>query len=310
MKSTIKKYFTFNNRERNGIILLLAIIVLLIISIQLTPYFIKPPGPAVASLTKAEPLDVQSSSTDTLESAMPVSELESIGTFHEKKKKELFNFNPNTVTPEELNQLGLTPKFVRTFTNYRNKGGHFYKKEDFKKVYGLSDQSYHELEPFIIFENHNEPISLGAISPASNIPKLPIAKEPAILELNTCDSLALLNLRGIGPSFAHRIIAYRNKLGGFYSLEQLKEVYGLDSSKYDLILPQLKLNAQNLNRLNINTVTAEELKKHPYIKYSIANLIINYRNQHGVYKNIEEVKKLRLISDELYSKLEPYLTID
>jgi DNA uptake protein ComE-like DNA-binding protein len=131
-----------------------------------------------------------------------------------------------------------------------------------------------------------------------------------ILELNTADSLQLLALKCIGPVFSSRIIKYRNLLGGFYSAEQVKEVYGIDSALFLKILPQLTADANAVKKININTADIDELKKHPYLRYKIARAIINHRNRFGDFSELSELKNIPEIDEQIYSKIQPYLSIN
>ena len=114
---------------------------------------------------------------------------------------------------------------------------------------------------------------------------------------------------GIGSKLAYRITNFRDKLGGFYSVEQIKETYGLADSTFQKIKPYLNVNADAIKKMNINTATKEELKVHPYIKWNLANAIVEYRTQHGNYKNLQELKNIVLIDDEAFNKILPYLTL-
>ena len=128
------------------------------------------------------------------------------------------------------------------------------------------------------------------------------------VELNTADSSALTRIHGIGPSFARRIIAYRQKLGGFLSKEQLKEVYGLDSEKYAEINNQIRLDASRVKKFDINTVDFEALRHFPYLSYKQANAVIQYRVQHGNYQSLNDMRDIALLNDEILSKIAPYIT--
>ena len=128
------------------------------------------------------------------------------------------------------------------------------------------------------------------------------------VELNTADSAALTRIHGIGPSFARRIIAYRQKLGGFLNKEQLKEVYGLDSEKYAEIKDEVRIDASRVKKLHINTVDFEALRHFPYLSYKQANAVIQYRVQHGNYQSLNDMRDIALLNDEILSKIAPYIT--
>jgi len=299
MKEILKAYFTYNNRERNGIIILLAIIVLLIVSMQLLPYVVKPPEVNFINLEK-EVTDLNVNQINQTSDEVAVASVNE-ETEIKDLQQQLMNFDPNTADEAAFKQLGFSGKQIKTLLNYRNKGGHFYKKEDLKKIYGVSETFYEKVEPFIVF---------NSTKTHSDIPERKTEMVANKVELNAADSLTLVALRGIGPAFAHRMIVYRNKLGGYYEIQQLKEVYGMDSARFELFSSQLSLNSDLIKKMNINSVKLEDLKKHPYVKYELANLIINYRNQHGAYQHVDDIKKLRLLTDEVYLKLVPYLIVN
>lgn len=131
----------------------------------------------------------------------------------------------------------------------------------------------------------------------------------SLLELNAADSVALTTLKGIGPSFARRIIRYRARLGGFRNISQLMEVYGMDRERFELLKKQVALDTTLISLLNINTLPADTLKEHPYVRWKLANLIVNYRAKHGPYLSVPDLRKLDLVTDSIYSKLAPYCTV-
>lgn len=133
--------------------------------------------------------------------------------------------------------------------------------------------------------------------------------ENILIDINTADSVEFVKIRGIGAVLSSRIIKYRSNLGGFNNIEQIKEIYGIDSLKYLQIEKNITLTSGNLKKININTATAESLYIHPYIDYKIANSIINMRQQHGFFKEISDIKKSYIIKDDLFQRIAPYLTI-
>ncbi len=136
--------------------------------------------------------------------------------------------------------------------------------------------------------------------------------EPAneLAEINTADSITLLKIKGIGPYIAMKIIEQREKLGGFYSVEQLLEVHRIDSARYEAIVPFLRVDSLKVTKININTATVNDLNHHPYISYKVATSLLSIRKQQGNFKNIDEIKKSNLIHADLYRKIAPYLTIE
>lgn len=112
---------------------------------------------------------------------------------------------------------------------------------------------------------------------------------------------------GIGPAFAKRIVKYRDALGGFYSIDQLTEVYGLPPETFEIIKPKLVLQMTSLTKININLLNANELSKHPYISRKQAQTIVNYRSQHGVFKNLESLSEIQSLDKEFLRKIGKYL---
>jgi competence ComEA-like helix-hairpin-helix protein len=136
-----------------------------------------------------------------------------------------------------------------------------------------------------------------------------VRKKLSPIDINAADTSAYISLPGIGNRLADRIIRFREKLGGFYSIDQIAEVYGLADSVFQKIKPLLKLGPFSIKKIDINTATLEELKAHPYIKYTIANSIVQYRSQHGTFSTLEDIKKIVLITEEVYVRISAYLVI-
>jgi DNA uptake protein ComE-like DNA-binding protein len=132
-------------------------------------------------------------------------------------------------------------------------------------------------------------------------------KPGATIELNAADSAQLTTVKGIGGSFAIRIIRYRNRIGGFYNKEQLKEIYELDSTKYAEIKDQLTVDPGKVIKVNINTISFASLRQSPYLSYKQASAIIEYRTQHGNYSSITDVGNVAIVTPETLHKIEPYI---
>lgn len=222
------------------------------------------------------------------------------------KTPKRFVFDPNTVSEKQLIELGLKAKTASTFIKFRSKGFEFRQKEDLKKVYGISGNLYKELEPYVLIEKKKgEPEGAKTQETVLQDKIAPQKKAKVIIELNSADSAMLVDLPGIGPGFARKIIKYRNLLGGYNSVGQLKEVYGFTDEMLAKLkgLVMIKYPVE-LKKINLNTDDFKTVNRHPYIEYETTRNIFNLKRS----KKLEpsDIQKI-LNNDELYMKLEPYL---
>ena len=169
---------------------------------------------------------------------------------------------------------------------------------------------YERIAPYIKIEPVSEPNKnfTGKLSPEIQ-PVKTYASRYADVDINSADTTAFIALPGIGSKLAARIISFRDKLGGFYSVAQLGETFGLPDSTFQKIKQYLKLENTSVRKININKATIDELKAHPYIKYSLASPIVAYRNEHGAFAKVEDIKKVMLVTDDIYNKIAPYLIV-
>lgn len=223
-------------------------------------------------------------------------------------KVELFYFDPNTLSESGWKKLGLRDKTIHTIQNYLNKGGKFRIPEDLKRIYGLHPDEYERLSPFIKIENFTEKkIDPAYQDIAANGPSF--SNKYSIIDINTADTSAFIALPGIGSKLALRIVNFRDKLGGFYSIDQVRETYGLADSTFQKIRKHLALENISIRKINLNTAGVDELKAHPYIRWSLANPIVAYRNEHGPFVKLEDIKKVMAVTEEIYKKIAPYLEL-
>lgn len=208
-------------------------------------------------------------------------------------------FNPNYLTSDGWIELGLSPKQAGSVMKYISKGGKFRVKSDVKKIYGINSDLYQTLLPLIDLPDTNVH--------TSNFFAVQKFKE-SLLDINAADTIQLEKLRGIGWKLASRIVKYRQLLGGFNSVSQLKEVWGLNDTLFELCFKQVEVTKSYLpHLLDVNSDSLEQLSIHPYIGRKLASMICNYRKQHGPFKELTELKLLPLVSDEIFRKLAPYL---
>jgi competence ComEA-like helix-hairpin-helix protein len=136
----------------------------------------------------------------------------------------------------------------------------------------------------------------------------PARPAPVSVDVNTADTTAFIALPGIGSKLAARIVNFRDKLGGFYSINQVAETYALPDSTFQKIRSRLVISSGPFRRMNINTATVDELKAHPYIKWNMANAIVQYRNQHGTYRALQDLRNIALVEEQWLDKVLPYFT--
>ncbi len=306
IRKFIKDYLVFGRRDRIGVITL----VLLMVLIYLLPSLAPKPRPLVLkqgdilitevdSSTKAGP----TADDDGENMRQTYSYQPSAGNHF--MKGELFAFDPNTVTVDGWQRLGLSEKTAKTIDKYRSKGGKFYKPEDLQKIWGLPKGFYERVKTYISIA------TLEKHFPKNNFEQKPFEKTQrkiSVVSINDDDTSAWIALPGIGSKLAARIVAFREKLGGFYSVEQIGETYGLPDSTFQKIKARLQLTGE-VRRLNVNTAAKEELKTHPYIRWNIANAIVEYRNQHGAFTALEDLKKIVLIDEATFKKIARYLEL-
>jgi DNA uptake protein ComE-like DNA-binding protein len=215
-----------------------------------------------------------------------------------RRNFRLFHFDPDTMLFSDWQRLGFTDKEAQMIANYQNKGGKFREKEDMKRLYCVSDEDYQILDPYI----HITSIQRSETK-KDNVKATDYVK----IELNSSDSLELQKVPNIGQKTATQIVLYREKLGGFIHIDQLMEVYIVDSSRFFRISPYVYVNPSNIKKININKADIKELAKHPYIDYYLAKSIVVHRQNNGNYKHVEELKSKLLLYEELYQKIKPYL---
>ncbi|NIJ51838.1 ComEA family DNA-binding protein [Dyadobacter arcticus] len=227
----------------------------------------------------------------------------------------LFDFNPNTASVNILTDLGIPAFLANRIEKFRMKGGKFRRKDDLLKIYDFPEDLYLRLEKHIVLPaevSDREPVIASPKTTTrtfetSNTPRF---AKPVIetFDINAADTTQLIKLKGIGSKLSQRILKFRDALGGFYSINQYSEIFGLDS----LALSELNHYAKVIGpvkKVNINTISAAELGKHSYFRdRKIVNVIINYRDQHGYFQGSDDLKKTKVLEESWIKKVEPYLS--
>lgn len=222
----------------------------------------------------------------------------------------LFDFDPNTLSFDSLLLLGISEIAAKNLKNYLSKGGKIRKAEDFMKIWGIRPEDSVLLNYIVLHSsNTSEVADTDKKSKVNSALKLDSAtiKRVDIVEINSADTFQLQLVSGIGPKLAARIWKYRERLGGFYDLDQLFEVYGLDEQKVSKIKPFFTLDGQHIRKIKINNTNVEQLGRHPYLDFKRARIILNYIKNHGYITSPQDLEKVKILSEKEISKLTPYL---
>ena len=217
-------------------------------------------------------------------------------------------FEPNTVDSMTLLHLGFKPWQAKNMLKYRAKGGKYRKKEDLKKLYGMTDSMYLALTPYIYIKDSIVVDSARIDSVhMDSLPKWNSTKKDTILNLRTADTTELKLIRGIGSYRAKMIVRYREQLGGYARVEQIMEARGMDKVIADSILPHFYIDSVVVNKIPINHIRPEVLQRHPYLNFEQAKAIYEYRRKHIRIKSAEELKKIKGLSPTDIEKILIYL---
>jgi len=238
----------------------------------------------------------------------------------------LFSFDPNTADSTALLRLGLSRWQVRNIVRYRAAGGVYRTKEDFAQLYGLTVKQYRELEPYIHIGTDYQPAAtlfpdrarryanrensyadnrVGHSDTTLATRHRMKLTDGETIDLATADTTLLQRVPGIGPYYARRIVDYRQRLGGYASLSQLDEIDGFPSEALSFLT--LEPGAAAVEKLNVNSLSLNELKRHPYINYYQARAIVDYRRQNGPIADLSELRLLPDFGDEAIKRLRPYV---
>ena len=276
----IKSWFGFSRRERRSTFILLIIIYLII----LLRYIVPEKNIAIEYIPAGD-TEIEITS-EKIQAKSDIS--------------KPFSFDPNTVSYDTLLKIGLASKTAGTLIKYRNKGGKFRTPSDLKKVYGIDDSLAGKLMSYVKVKTDSLPKRRGSA----------YDQNKKLLEINSCDSASLVSLPGIGPVLASRIIKYRHLLGGFATVDQLKDVYGLPIETYDLIKGRLNVDTLAISMINVNTADYKTLARLPYIEKFEVTAILKFRELKGNISGINELTENKLIGAEKAIKVRPYLKFE
>ena len=289
------EFFYLHKTDRKVVLILLSLAAVMLVAISYT-------GDDV-STTPPLPADTLRS----VASAPPASPAPRY--YHtEARQAERFAFDPNTADSTQLLRLGLPAWMVRNIYKYRSAGGIYRTADDFARTYGLTRKQYRELRPYISISSDYLPASTLVADrpvPSRDTLRYPVKlHEGETIDLSTADTTALRRVPGIGSYYARRIVEYGKRLGGYVRSEQLLEIDGFPPSA----LTYFTLSASGAeHRLNVNRLSLEQLRRHPYINYYMARAIVDYRRQQGPLKSLDDLSLLPDFTPEVIARLRPYV---
>ena len=309
----------FSRRETNGFLFMVFLMLLAVAALFWVPALF-PDAPYDPTADRRQ-LDSLAAQLDT-STTRPVFISDKKSGYESKPRPDvrLFPFNPNEINSEQWQQLGLPRFLAERIMRYRSKGGSFKVKRDLRRIYDFPEPLYQQLYPYIQLPETIERKSAdfarngqNTRNPESVTFRLRETKL-ARFDLNAADTAQLMAIRGIGPALSRRILKYRDALGGFGRANQVREVYGLDSTVVDELLKYAYLNEtspeKNLKKLRINIATTEQLDAHPYISPRLAKVLVAYRNQHGPYRSVADVAQVKIMDENTLGKIAPYLSFE
>ena len=318
MKNVLKKFFYFTRTERRGILLLCTLILLVYGGAQVYRHWQEKASRPSAE-ERAEQLRMQQEYEDFLATIQEEEEKgrarhrypEDTGFRPGKPAVTPFPFDPNRADSLTLRRLGLPGWMARNIVRYRERGGCFRHPEDFRKIYGLTDEQYAALEPYIRIAPQDTarpaPPRLYTAQTERDTLARPY-KYPAgtVIELNRTDTTELKKIPGIGSGIARLITGYRQRLGGFYALEQLREI-DLDPEP---LRPWLRIDTTAIRRLNLNRVSVDRLRRHPYFNFYQARAIVEWRKKHGPLRNLKVFALYEEFTEADFERMRHYVCFE
>lgn len=241
-----------------------------------------------------------------------------IGTTETKPATEAapFPFDPNHADSATLLRVGLRSWQVSNLLKYRRKGGRWHSPDDFSRLYGLTDEEFARLRPYIRIapEDWRKPRAEVDESPYGT----PKAEKPhferqdkyaegTVVQLNEADTVALKHIPGIGSYYARKIVQYRERLGGFVHVSQVAEIEGLPAG----ITRWFAVEVQPApRRIRINHATFKELVRHPYLSYEQTKVVVNHIRRYGPLRSWRDLRLYTEFSDTDFRRLAPYVVFD
>ena len=229
------------------------------------------------------------------------------------KKKRAVRISPqpfviDTASAEYLSMWGLTIRQAEVLVKYRDASGGIFSQEHLRRCYVVDGGVADSLAKYIIYSKRPEAQqSDRKSSNEQGVSRVKSGDDERTVEVNSADSATLVAINGIGPKSASEIIKYRDLLGGYYSVEQIRELKCVTNDNFVKFLPKISCDSCKISKIDINFATPKELERHPYISAQALRRIIKQRQLKGGWSRIEEMTEQNILSKEEAKRLAPYL---
>ncbi len=221
------------------------------------------------------------------------------------RTRERFVFDPNVIDSVDMLRLGFQPYMAHNWLQYRRHGGKIYSIGKLRSIYGIDTVLVDSLRDLAVFESVNPIKKMDSVKY--------VRKEFFEFELNSADTTLLAKLPGIGSGRAKMIVNRRRELGGFYSVEQLKEIDAMPDSIVEALIPYIIIELDSVKLIDVNRASVKRLHRHPYISYYQAKAIYDLRwdkHHKGRIENLEDIRKLEVFTDEDFERVRWYLRME
>ena len=273
----IKSLFMFTSDQRKGIFALM----LLIVVLQLAYFFVDFSVVSKDDEQKQKWLSLQS-------------EVDSLKNTSENKSEKIFLFNPNFITDYKGYKLGMSVAEIDRLLEFRKTNQFVNSEDEFQKVTKISDSLLNVISPLFKFpdwvSNRKEKKEY------EKFPSKAFAKKEKIIliDINQATKEDLIKIYGIGEAISLRILKQKEVLGGFVSMDQMSDVWGLSPEVIENLNSHFKISSlPEFKKIDVNNASLKELSQFYYFRYALAKEIITHRSMNGNFKNVEDLIKIK-----------------
>ena len=288
---TISSYFKFSRNQRSAIFFLFGIIIIL----QLVYFFVD-----FSSFSKVSPEKEKWLSLQSQIDSMKQEKLNYV--------PKIYPFNPNFITDYKGYKLGMSVSEIDRLLAFRKENKYVNSPQEFQAVTKVSDSLLNAISPYFKFPdwiNNKKKFATYKKYPYTAFAK---KEKIVIIDINKASQEDLIKIYGIGEAISLRILKFKESLGGFVSMEQMKDVWGLSPEVIENLNTHFKvLTPPNVKKVDINNASIKELSQFPYFNYQLAKQIVTFRSMNGDFKKVDDLTKIKGLSIDKANIIALYL---